>query len=777
MNEYQALQFEECKAQIAAYCRFSLARELLTKQMPSFSYLWIKQETKRTKEAIACVIHCGMLPLPGLFDITDALADARKDKTLRPYDLNRIAQQVNCIAAVAHYRKQCDVETPYLAELYDAFSNTDRLANAIAACINAHDEVMDHASAKLFSLRKSIRICEGEIAAEAQRYIASNGSKLTDTITTTRNQRVCVLVKISEKNSVHGFVHGESASGQTAYVEPAALFQLNNKLASLQSQEHEETARILKELTALVKQNSDALSANQETFTLLDAYFAKAQYAKEHNGCMAHTEPNGKHLYLKELRHPLIDPMQVVANTYELKPPYHTLLITGSNTGGKTVTLKNIGLAACLAQSGMPILAERAVLPFFTQIFIDIGDDQSIQESLSTFSAHISKLAKICDHVSEDSLVLLDELGSGTDPKEGECLAVALLDELCASKAFVLATTHFNGLKSYAKKQDNILISGVEFDLEQMKPTYRYLEGVSGASNALAIARRYHMKEQILQKAQALREESQSDQERLMEKLEQEANELEQHKAQTEAALQDVKALRESLQKERERFEKIKQRTLAELKERYEQQLSQIVIEAESLLEELKQLPRDVKPHVLAEATKQLSDLHIEEEDEAAQESVEFHIGDRVSIRHSHTVGEIIELKKDKACLLVNGLRMNTKQQDLILLERANTKKRSKEKGYQLHKTTTHFSMELNLIGMKVAEALLIVDKYLDNAILNKVYSVRLIHGNGTGALRNGIHQYLKKDAKVESYRLGAQSEGGTGATVVTLKKAGKRHG
>lgn len=776
MSEYKALQFDECKAQIAAYCRFSLARKRLIQQMPSFSYLWIKQETRRTKEAIACTVRYGIPSLPGLYDISEALSDAQKGKILRPTDLNRIAKQVGCVKTIAQYRKQCEVETPYLDELYAAFTNVNALGDAVAKCISIHDEVMDHASDKLFSLRKSIRQCEADIVTEAQCYIASNGSKLTDTITTTRNQRVCVLVKISEKNSVHGFIHGESASGQTAYVEPQALFQLNNKLASLQSREQEEVARILKELTALVKEHSDVLAANQETFTLLDSYFAKAQYAKEHNGCMAYVEANGTHLYLKELRHPLIDAEQVIANTYELKPPYRTLLITGSNTGGKTVTLKNIGLAACLAQSGMPILAERAVLPFFTQIFIDIGDEQSIQESLSTFSAHISKLARIVDKVSEASLVLLDELGSGTDPKEGECLAVALLDELCASQAFILATTHFHALKSFAKQQDHILISSVEFDVEQMKPTYRYLEGISGASNALAIARRYHMKEQVLKKAEALRNENQSNQDRLMEKLEQEANALSQRKATIEATLQDVKLLQESLKKEKEQFEKTKQRTIEAVKEQYEHQFSQKVDEAESLLEQLKQLPKDVKPHLLADAMNQLSKLQINEE-EAVSKDVTFQIGDRVSIVHSHTVGEIIELKKDKAILSVNGLRMNTKQKDLILLDRSKTKKAIKEKGYQVHKTSTHFSCELNIIGMKVAEAVVTVDKYLDNALLNKVYSVRIIHGNGTGALRSGIHQYLKRDAKVESYRLGVQGEGGMGATVVTLRKAGKRHG
>ncbi len=777
MSEYRALQFEECKAQIAAYCRFSLARKLLNEQQPSFSYLWIKQEMQRMQDALACVVRYGLLPLPGLYDISEAIKDAKRDKILRPFELNRIAQQANCIDAVAQYRKQCEIKTVHLDELYAAFSDTKQLSGEIERCINVHDEVMDKASEKLFSLRKSIRQCEGDIAAEAQRFVAANSSKLTDTITTSRNQRVCVLVKISEKNSVHGFVHGESASGQTAYVEPQVLFQLNNKAAALKSQEQEEVARILKELTLNVKEHSDALAANQETFTLLDAYFAKAQYAKEHNGCIAQVDQNGAHLYLERFRHPLIDPKKVVANTYELKPPHRTLLITGSNTGGKTVTLKSIGLAACLAQSGMPLLAERAVLPLFTQIFVDIGDDQSIQESLSTFSAHISKLAMICEKVNEDSLVLLDELGSGTDPKEGECLAVALLDELCTSNAFVLATTHFHALKSYAKQQDHILISGVEFDMEQMRPTYRYLEGVSNASNALAIARRYHMKEHILQKAEALREANLSDQERLMEKLEQESADLMQEKEKTEAVLNEVQTLRTQLQDQQKRFEKNKQREMEQLKEHYEQQLNETLTQAESLLEELKQLPKDVKPHQLTDAAKRLSDIHFSEDNEEAQPSVELQIGDRVSIRHSHTQGEIIEINKDKICVLVNGLRMNTKKQDLLLVEKAKEKKKIKERGYQLHKTSTHFSMELNIIGMKVAEAVPVVDKYLDNAILNHVYSVRIIHGNGTGALRNGIHQYLKRDSKVEAYRLGGQGEGGMGATVVTLKKVGKRHG
>lgn len=775
MKEFEALEYSIVKQQIAASCCFSLGRAYLMDCTPSYDFLWIKRELSRTKEALEMVVRYGSMPFLGLYDCSDALADALRDVTLRPFELRRISQQSHAIKAIHGYRKGCELEIPYIDELIDSFAQTTKLSAQIEACINANDEIMDSASSKLSSLRRSIRACEMDISKEVQRFISAHASQLMDTITTTRNDRICVLMKVSEKNSVRGFVHGESASGATAYVEPESLLQLNNRLQSLHSQENEECERILYELSQAVKGYASAILANQETFALLDMTFAKANWAYKCDGCIASIEEKGTHLYLKDARHPLIDPSYVVANTYEIKEPYRSLLITGSNTGGKTVTLKTIGLFACLAQSGMPVCAEKAILPFFTQIFVDIGDDQSIQESLSTFSSHVSKLAYICDHVSASSLILLDELGSGTDPREGESLAVAILDELRSKQAFVIATTHYSALKNYAKKREDILISSVEFDVENMRPTYHYKEGISGQSNALAIARRYHMKESVLQKAQQIKEENTTQEDILMEKLESQISTYQAKQAKMEASLADIKQLQEQLQAQKQQFEKEKTALLAKLKEEYAQEMEETKSEAERILKELKEASAETKPHILTKLKRNMDELTQEEEIEASQKPHTFQVGDYVCLAKLNYYGEILEIHKDKVCVFANGMRMNTKLSELLPAQKPTSKK--KEKGYGKVTQNNHFSMELNVIGMTVQEAIPVIDKYLDNAILAKVYSVRLIHGVGTGALRKGVHTYLKKHPKVEDFRMGGQGEGGLGATVVTLKAKGKSHG
>lgn len=776
MKEYEALELEIVKQQIASHCCFSLGRQFLMDVQPSFDYLWVKRELQRSKEALDLVIRYGNMPFLGLFDVSESVQDARRDVTLRAFELRRIAQQSHAVKAIHSYMKSSEAQTPYIDELVASFEDTLKVTKEIEACINANDEVMDHASAKLGSLRKSIRFCEGDISKEVQRFISAHASSLMDTITTTRNDRICVLMKVSEKNSVRGFIHGESASGQTAYVEPESLLQLNNKLQSLKSQEKEEIERILFTLSQLVKSYANIILANQDTFALLDMTFAKASWAWKVDGCIAQLEEKGTHLLFEHARHPLIDPKTVVANTYEIREPYRSLLITGSNTGGKTVTLKTIGLFACMTQCGLPVCASSAKMPFFQQIFVDIGDDQSIQESLSTFSSHVSKLANICDHVSNASLVLLDELGSGTDPKEGESLAVAVLEELRQHHAYVIATTHYSALKNYAKQSDDILISSVEFDVESMRPTYRYQEGISGTSNALAIARRYHMKESVLQRAQEIKDAQTSEEDRLMEKLEKEMNLYQQKKEKMEAGLADVQRLRKELLIQKEKFEKEKETALLDLQETYMQEMEETKAKADAIVQELKSLSADVKPHVVTKLKHDMDALdHQPQEEEAPLAAHEFAVGDYVCLHKLNYYGDIIEINKDKVTVMVAGMRMNTKKSDLTLATKPKAKK--KEKGYSKVTSKASFSMELNVIGMTVQEAIPVIDKYLDNAILAKVYSVRLIHGVGTGALRKGVHTYLKKHPKVEDFRMGGQGEGGLGATVVTLKSKVKKNG
>lgn len=764
------LELDSVKQQFIKHCSFSLGKQKIRQLEPHFDALWIQRELARSREAFQLVIRYGNLPFGGVRDIGEQVEAAMKDATLSANELRQIADEIRACEHMIQYFKASELETPYLRELIDSFSDGRACASSIERCISINYEVLDHASDTLRTIRRSMLAVSSDITQEVQRFITHHSAKLTDTITTWRNGRTCVLVKISEKNSVDGFIHGESASGQTAYVEPKSLIVLNNKLASLKSQEREELDRILFERSQEVKAIGYELLSNLDTFALLDMIFAKALWEKEVDGCVATLQVDQHHLYFKQAKHPFIDPKQVVSNTYELKAPYRSLLITGSNTGGKTVTLKTIGLFVEMTLCGMPIAAQEACVPLFDAVYVDIGDDQSIQESLSTFSSHISKLAYICDHVSEHSLVLLDELGSGTDPKEGEPLAVAILDDLRNAKATIIATTHFSALKHYGSQHDDILLSSVEFDMEALRPTYRYIEGISGQSNAFEIARRYGLKETILAHATKDFEQMRSEQDQAMDKLEKLRLENYDINQKLMDKLADVRSLQEQLAKEKETLVKEKQKILQRMEDDGKKLLEAKKEEADDIVEALKALREDSKPHEIVTLKSRMKQLDVEEEVEDNKEET-FEVQDYVLIKKYHYYGDILSIKKDKVCVFANGMKMNVTLSDITHAKRPEVKK---QKSSYNSISSKCVSMECNVIGLRVAEALPIVDKYLDNAILAKIYTVRLIHGMGTGALRKGIHDYLKHHARVDSFQMGGQGEGGLGATVVTLKQKGK---
>lgn len=766
-DKFEALELDKVKQQMKRHCAFSLGKEKIEAMYPCFDGLWLKRELARSKEAIALVVRYGVLPMGGIRDISLSLQDAMKHITLSPQELREIAECIRASEHMQRYMKDSEIETPSISELVDSLSNHQGIAEQIERCINVNFEVLDHASPELKQVRKAIASCEHEISSEVQRFISKNATKLMDSITAIRNDRTCVLVKVADKNSIDGMLHGESASGQTAYIEPRALVTLNNKLQSLKSREKEEVAKILKALSATVALSGDALLGNLETYALLDSIFAKGAWAKDMNGCVA-SLTTSEHLWIKQARHPLIDPHHVISNTYEIKPPHHCLLITGSNTGGKTVTLKTIGLFTVMTLCGMPIAAEEAIIPLFDGVFVDIGDDQSIQESLSTFSSHISKMAYITSHASAKSLVLLDELGSGTDPKEGEPLAVAILDHLRSLQTMVIATTHYSALKTYGADNADILLSSVEFDMEQMRPTYHYIEGISGQSNAFEIAKRYGLCDAILTKAKEMKEAEKTDSEHAMETLESALIENHELKKQLEAKLEDVRKLQKQLVQEQLDLQAKKGRLMQELKEQEEAKLEAKLEEANELIEILKVMQADAKPHEITEIKSALEELH-EVEEEIVEKEETYAVGDYVSIVKLNYYGEVLSVNKDKVCVLANGMKMNVKVHDLTHAKRQGVSKKKKtDSGRTLIKS---FPMECNVIGMRVAEAIPVIDKYLDNAILSKVYRVRLIHGMGTGALRKGVHDYLKHHANVEDFTMGGQGEGGLGATVVTLKQ------
>ncbi len=765
MND--VLELERIKKKIADHTQFSLGASLVMDTVPSYERLKIKTELERTAEAIEILRKNEDPPFGGIYDIREAVDVAMKDGSCNCRELMQCAALMRGCQNIRRYLHESGAGV--LDELGDSLMIDLHLSERIESCISSSYELYDHASVQLKSIRRSIAAVTGDIAAQTARFIQANASKLTDTITTMRNDRVCVLVKNSEKNSVRGFIHGESASGATVYIEPEVLLQLNNRLQALKSSEEEEMKRILFELSQQVKKCGDALIANCETLALLDCIFAKARYAHEIQGCVA-TLNDERHIYMKNARHPLIDPKKVVANTYEMKD-HSILLITGSNTGGKSVTLKTIGLFVLMSYCGFPVSADEVTIPKFDDIFIDIGDEQSIEQSLSTFSAHISKLAMITHKVSEHSLVILDELGSGTDPKEGEALAIAILDDLRKKKCMVLATTHYSKLKSASGKWPEVLCSSVEFDMEKMRPTYRYIEGMSGQSNALSIAAHFGLDPHILEEARQIKEENETEDEKLMVKLNELVNENLQMKEKLQHQSEALKEREAHLLEKEKKFEARQEELLTAARQRAQEIVEEAKEKSDEILSEMRS-KADAKVHELLEIRSQLNDL-VEEKEKTGSDEV-FHIGDPVMIKRYNYYGEVLEVKPKYLLVYANGMKMKLDPSDCTHTQKKKEKTKN-TKASVSSKTHARASMECNVIGERVVDALSIVDKFLDTAIAHSLSTVRIIHGVGSGALRTAIWEYLKKNKYVDSWRIGGEGEGGTGATVVTLK--GGHHG
>lgn len=770
---YENLEFPLIKKAVSENCSFSLGAEVILNEEVHFDYLWCERELTRGKEALKLYVAYRSPSFAGVRDLSSCFMDIDKGRVASEMQLYQIAEFSRAGISMKKYMQESSLDTPSIYDLTDSLSIHKKIIESIENAISASYEVKSSASSELKNIRRAISQCESDITKETASFMSRYSDSLMDTITVSRNARTCVLVKNSDKNKIRGFIHGESASGQAVYIEPEVLLQLNNKLQSLKAKESEEIYRILKELTNLVKKEIHAYMSDLDTFALLDALFAKARWAFEREGMYATLTTNQDELYFKNARHPLIDAKKVVSNTYRIAPPYRHLLITGSNTGGKTVTLKTIGLFTILTLSGFPLLCDEAIVPCFEGVYVDIGDAQSIVESLSTFSAHISKLASIIHYANDHSLVLLDELGSGTDPNEGESIAVATLDYFREHHIMTIATTHYSRLKEYAKNKEDILIASVAFDMEKLCPTYKFMEGYSGSSNALAIASRYHLKEEILAHAAKIIEENKSESEVLMEKLDAERMALYEEKEKLSERLLQLEEKEQSFEKERIQFERQKETMLEEAQLKADEIMEEAMMEAEEVITSLKAMKNSaiIKEHEIIAAKSRLNKKEIKEEE--VEKDYTFKEKDYVRLKKLNYHGEILTIKGNRATVLANGMKMNVKTSDLEPMKKPVQKKEEK----------THISRfagrkviksECNVIGLRVDEAIATIDKYLDSALYNRVYDVRLIHGHGTGALRTAIHKYLRQCKHVESFRLGGEGEGGMGATVVALKRGEK---
>lgn len=765
------LELELIKQQIIPFCAFSLGREQIEQCQPSFQVLKIAQEIRRTQEALQATIQFGSMPFYGVKDIQHILTAVLRDGVCTPMEYSTAADHARGVLGVLSYLKSVELPLEQLRDCASTLNAHRDVAEHFERCFTPYGEVLDNASSTLRDIRRQMHATEAELSRTAQRFVQSNSTLLTDSITTTRNGRVVVLAKISEKNSLGGFVHGESASGQTAYVEPGCLIELNNRKQQLISRQEDEIERILIECAQLLKTAAPDYLANLQTLAILDSCFAKAQWGKKNNGVMAQLS-TGRNLVLKQARHPLIDQRSVVANTYRIEQPKRVLMITGPNTGGKTVSLKIIGLFVLMTYCGIPISCDEAEIPLFDQIFVDIGDDQSIVQSLSTFSAHLSKLADVTKAATKNSLVLLDELGSGTDPKEGESLAIAVLNHLRTIGCLGVITTHYGRIKLYGKRHEDILVASVQFDVEKMVPTYRFIEGLSGQSNAFEIARRFGLSENIIKEAEFLKHQQRSQDEELMEKLESQILENTQLKEQYDSLVHENQVKQKELNSQLNQLEHQKQQLLNQAQKQADRYLLEMKAEADLLLDELKEKQQQVKLHELIEIQHQIETLGASEEEVEKQEKVEkqeFQVGDYVELKKSSQLAQILSIQRNQAIVDLNGIKATVKVSDLIVTQRKKQKPKEDRslKNLALDK---NFKLECNIIGCRVVEGLEIVDKYLDDAVVVRANSIRIIHGSGTGILRKAVQEKLNRDRRVISWRLGGAGEGGAGATVVVMK-------
>ncbi|MBR2809794.1 MAG: Smr/MutS family protein, partial [Solobacterium sp.] len=491
-------------------------------------------------------------------------------------------------------------------------------------------------------------------------------------------------------------------------------------------------------------------------------------WGREHDCCAARLNDR-RELSIVKARHPLIDPAIVVANTYRLAPPKTTLLITGPNTGGKTVSMKIIGLFTLMTYAGMPIPCEEADIPYFDQVFADIGDDQSVAESLSSFSAHIRKQAEVCRKATGDSLVLLDEVGSGTDPREGESLAIAILNELRGRGCMTVATTHYGRLKAYGKRHDDVLTASVQFDMEKLAPTYRFMEGTTGQSNAFAVAQRYGLPEHIVKYARFLKDQARSQEDTLIETLEAQVAQSDKQKDALAQAIAENEALKKQLEKEKAMFEKERDTWRLKAQKEADAYILKAQKEADEVLKEMR--TNGMKYHEALNLKQKLAVVQEESMPEPVKDDGVFAVGDAVELRSSNQVGEVVEVGKRELTVEFNGRRIRVRPAQIR--HSAHVIVKNKPQASVKMTSGSIFSsmpIECNLIGMRADEAKDSFSSYLDQAKLHGLRYFRVIHGDGSGALRKVVHDILKKDRSVKEYRLGQANEGGSGATIVTLK-------
>ena len=746
------LEYDKFIQILIKYCKTYLGKAQVEKLTPKFNKLDVINLLSETNEAVSLIYRKSSLPLSDIPSIEIPIKQLESNSTLSAKSLLEVASILKISRELREYFYSDDEfdtnSFPIMSDHFSKLYANKGIEDKIFSIILDENTIADNSSNKLASLRRTSRKLEQEIRDKLNSFIhsATYSKYMMDPIITIRNGRFVLPVKEEYKSQVKGFIHDISSSGSTVFIEPMNIFEMNNEIANIKVDENIEIERILQNLSIMLYEYSQNLKENLEVISYLDTVFAKASYSIEIQG----TYPiisDDKLINLQKARHPLIDKNTVVPIDISLGKDYSTLVITGPNTGGKTVTLKTVGLILLMAYCGVLIpCKENSTIHVFDNIFADIGDEQSIQESLSTFSSHISNIVKITQNITDNSLILLDELGSGTDPIEGANLAISILQYFHDIGSLVICTTHYQELKNFCLLTDGFENASCEFDVENMRPTYKLLVGIPGKSNAFAISKRLGLKQEILDKASSLMKSDDISIEELMKSIYDNKIEIEKEKENIQKNANQIELLRKSLEKENTDVKRHEQELIENAKREARTLILSAKDEVNDILHQMNELQNNMNSDSIKNANQLRNKLNDKLQD----------------VNSSNDNGLNLEILKTLNSR--DMMKKNTLNKKISPNSSVSFSKNGNYKGQNI-------SSEINVIGLNVDEATFLIDKYLDDCVIAKLSPIRIVHGKGTGKLRQGIHKYLKTNPHVKSFRLGTFGEGEMGVTVVELKK------
>ena len=801
MNEkaLKTLEYTKIIDQLTEYASTEMGKQMCRELQPSCDLGTIRQSQTETTDALTRVRMKGSLSFGGVKDVRGSMKRLEIGSSLGIPELLSVSSLLTVAARAQSYgRHEKSEEFPddSLDERFRALDPLTPVNNEIKRCLPSEDEVSDDASPGLAKVRRSMKIVGGRVHTQLNSILNSSRTYLQDAVITMRDGRYCLPVKAEYKSQVPGMVHDQSSTGSTVFIEPLAIVKLNNELRELEIQEKREIEFVLAALSSQLMPYTDAILSDLSILAELDFIFAKAALSRHYN-CVEPKFNNKRYINIKDGRHPLLNPKQVVPINIWVGDSFDLLIVTGPNTGGKTVSLKTVGLFTLMGQSGLHIPAfEGSELAVFDNVFADIGDEQSIEQNLSTFSAHMTNIVSILNEADANSLCLFDELCSGTDPTEGAALAIAVLNFLHNMTCRTIATTHYSELKVFALTAPGVENACCEFNVETLRPTYRLLIGIPGKSNAFAISRKLGLPDYIIDEAKNQMEQKDESFEDLLANLENSRVTIEKEREEIASYKQEIETLKNRLQQKEERFSEQKEKMLSKAREEAQKILQDAKDTADQTIRNINKLAKSsgVNKELEAERTKLRGKIQDVDKKLAVKKTAapkkavsakKLRLGDTVRVLSMNLKGTVSSLPNAKGDLYVQMgiLRSLVNIRDLEMVEEASITgpglsgthtggSRGSGSGSSKIKMSNSFivSPEVNLIGMTVDEAIPVLDKYLDDAYLAHLPQVRVVHGRGTGALKAGVHRHLKKLSYVKEYRLGEFGEGDTGVTIVTFK-------